>query len=201
MAYGKKVLDGKEYNYVDEIGKFEIEADKVFHLKNLYKRIFEFLNFEEGFVDPQDGSEKFERLYYEMDIGGGATNHYIWWRMKKCPDDSKYFMYFIKLDYQTLVMKSTEVMHEGRKVKTNKGDVIIRVTTYLVLDYQNLWDKHPILKRMSKRFRLKWYKDKIEYHEDELAKLTSRLRAEIKRYLDMHTAEGTRESQTPKGGI
>lgn len=128
--------DDKDHNIL--VSRLEIENEETFHMKNLYKLIHDWL-FEEGFKtiydDPED--ENPEILYLERILGTGVKEHRIWWRCLRAPGNSKYYRYFLKIDWTTLNMKSIEVMHQGHKMKTDRGDCIIRIWAYLQLDYMH----------------------------------------------------------------
>jgi hypothetical protein len=165
--------------------KFEIENEEVFHLKNLYKLIYEWLD-EEGFkaVDGK-ADDKIESLYRDTTTGDGAKEHLIWWRSVQVPRDNNYYRYFLKIDWQTLYIKSIEIMHKGQKFKTNKGDVIIRIEAWLQLDYRDKWKNHPFLRIFDRWFRERFYLEKIKSYKHDLYLTTFRLHQTIKQYLQL----------------
>lgn len=163
--------------------KFEVEFENVFHLKELYKHIFDWTK-KWGFKSIDSGQP--ETLYMELVGGNGAKNHHIWWRFIR-DDSGGYFRNFLKIDYQTLNMNSVEIMHNGKKAKTNNGDIILRVEGWLMLDYKEQWKKHAVLKYFDKWFVNRWYKKEISAHKKELWFEVYNLQDEIKQYLELHT--------------
>jgi len=97
--------------------------------------------FKTIYDDPED--ENPEIFYLERILGTGVKEHRIWWRCLKVPQKSGYYRYFLKIDFMTLNMKSIEVMHQGHKMKTDRGDCVIRIWAYLQLDYNEKWRNSP----------------------------------------------------------
>ncbi|MBW2991462.1 hypothetical protein KY348_07220 [Candidatus Woesearchaeota archaeon] len=164
--------------------KFEVEHEDVFHLKNLYKLVHEWLE-DEDFVAVDTGDDKCESLYLDRTKPNGEKEHWVWWRTIQVPRGNNYYRYFLKIDWQTLYMKKIEIMHKGHKFKTNKGDVIVRIEAWLQLDYQGKWQKNPLLRIFDKWFRERFYLDSIKKYRQDLYSTAFRLHQTIKQYLEL----------------
>jgi len=164
--------------------KFEIEHEDVFHLKNLYKLVHEWL-VDEDFVSVDTGDDKIESLYLDRTKPVGDKEHHIWWRAIQVPRGNNYYRYFLKIDWQTLYMKKIEIMHKGHKFSTNKGDVILRIEAWLQLDYKDKWRKSPLLRIFDKWFRQRFYLENIKKYRDDLYAAAFRLNQTIKQYLEL----------------
>ena len=164
--------------------RFEIEHEEVFHLKNLYKLMYQWLD-DEGFVSVDTGDDKIESLYLDQTYSSGDKEHQIWWRAVQVPRDNNYYRYFLKIDWQTLYMKKIEIMHKGQKFTTNKGDVILRIEGWLQLDYQDKWKKSPLLRLFDEWFRRRFYLEKVKSYRHDLYLTTFRLHQTIKQYLEL----------------
>jgi hypothetical protein len=105
------------------------------------------------------------------------------------PKDSTYYRYFLKIDFLTINMKSIEVMHQGYKMKTDRGDITIWIESWLQLDYKDEWKDATFLKSkfIQNLFRNRIYKEQIESHKVDLYKITYRLQNTIKQYLKLKT--------------
>jgi hypothetical protein len=185
------------------VAKFNIENEETFHLKNLYKLIHDWLD-EEGFKDiyGERGSDGNPEIFYlERILGTGVKEHRIRWRALRNPRDSGYYRYFLKVDFTTLNMKSIEVMHQGYKMKTDRGDCIIDIEAWLQLDFRDEWKKHPLLKSFDKMFRNRVYKEQIESHKVDLYKTVYRLQNTIKQYLKLRTLYEMPKPFHPEKGI
>ena len=179
--------------------EFEIEYEDVFHLKNLYKRIYDWF-ISEGWRAADTGEPKDFEVLYSDRTRGEATEHHMWWRAYK--DQSRFIRYFLKVDIQTLNMRKTEVIHKGHKFGTNRGDVIIRVVSYVQIDYNNEWEKHPVLKYFKDIFRRRMYLDNIQKEKRDLYLSTYRLHTTIKQYLQFKpTTQDWGRSFHPEKGI
>jgi hypothetical protein len=182
-------IDYTETKYSEKIASFEVETDSLHSFKDLYKRIYDWLVFEDYLNTQNDEPDKYEILYWEKQHAA-HKEHQIWWRGYKRPVkdiDSDYFFYFLKINFQTIKVAKGEVMYKGKKFSTNDANVIIRVNSYLIVNDKD-WSKDgelfgSFLKAMQPRFRNWLYKDKIWYHRDFLRDKTFELQNVIKEFL------------------
>lgn len=186
--------------HVQFVGEFEIEHEDVFHLKNIYKLIFEWFGLHD-FVGLDTNDDKIETLYFEKILGNGNSEHHIWWRAHNIPDGNDYYKYFIKLDFQTLNMGKHKVQSKGQSISTNKGDLILRCQTYLMLDYQKKWQNHIILKHFDKWFINRIYKSKIDFLKTDLWIKTYKLQDTIKQYMQLKNPKKMRKPFHPELGV
>ncbi len=189
--------EGDNYNILASY--IEIENEETFHMKNLYKMIHDWLD-EEGFKSIYEDTNP-EIFYLERMLGTGTKEHRIWWRCLMSPRGSKYYRYFLKIDFMTLNMKSIEVMHQGHKMKTDRGDVIIKIWAYIQLDYKKEWRKNSFLMKFDKWFRERIYKAQIEAYKIDLYKTTYRLQNIIKQYLKLKTVYEVPKPFHPEKGL
>ncbi|HIH31688.1 TPA: hypothetical protein HA235_03190 [Candidatus Woesearchaeota archaeon] len=187
------------------VAKYEIENEETFHMKNLYKLIHDWL-LEEGFKDIFEDTENPEIFYLEKIYGTGNKEHRIWWRVIKTPFRSQYYRYYLRINFLTLNMKSIEVMHQGHKMKTDRGDCIINIEAFLQLDYNRRWrgndpKKRPFLMRFDRLFRNRIYKAQIEAYKIDLYKTAYRLQNIIKQYLKLKTLYEMPKPFQPEKGI
>lgn len=160
---------------------FELEYENVFHMKELYKRIHEWC--EQWHYTAIDGIGQREELYMELMDSNGASNHHIWWRFER--KENSYVKYFIKFDMQTLGLQKVEIMHEGKKFKTNKGNPIFRVEAWVMLDYKDEWKKHWLLKHFDEWFVKRWFKQQVDMHKRQLWFELYNLEEMMKQYLKL----------------
>lgn len=180
---------------------WELEYEDVFHFKNLYKQMHEFL-VEEGWTDPDDGKDKWEHFYFERTVpASGKKEHRIWWRVQHIPAESDYVRYFMKIDFRTLNMGTTETMYKGNKYKTWKGNPNITCEAWLQLDYKNKWDNHALLKHFDKFFRERVYRPYWEDHKLILYRKCYKFQRTVKKFLDLKTPVKEPKLFRPEGGI
>ena len=156
----------------------------VFSLKGLYK-VVRFWLCEEGYASLDDSDKWMEKLYVERIFAGGARQIWIWWRTHK-DIDSK-FRFIINVDYHLLGLVNTEIMYEGKKMKTNQGEVDVEIYAFLQFDPKGEWDNHFILSQpmVKKWWMNKAYKDQINKKAEMLYKEAYKLQSAIKQYLDL----------------
>jgi hypothetical protein len=183
-----------------EIVTYEIEHEDIFHLKNIYKYIHRWFT-DNGYFSVDSNDEKFETLYFHRVLGNDNLEHHIWWRLHKTPDKSPYLKYFIKFDFQTLNMGKTKVKDRGQDIGTNVGDLIIRCSGYLMLDYDKSWRKHKYLKLIHKWFIIRIYKKQIDYYEEKLYTEMYELQSLIKQYMNLKNPQDRPKSFHPDLGL
>jgi len=208
MAFKFYKRDSIEKGQMDiQVASLHVESEDTFHMKNLYKLIHDFLD-EEGFTDiygdrhPEANPEIF---YLErLNASSGTREHRIRWRYIKMPKyGGEYYRYFLKVDFLTINMKSIEVMHQGYKMKTDRGDAVINIEAWLQLDYNNEWEKAPIIKApwIRRLFRNRIYKAQVEAYKIDLYKIAYRLQNTIKQYLKLKTLYDMPKPFHPEKGL
>jgi hypothetical protein len=187
------------------VARMVVENEETFHLKNLYKLLYSWLD-EEGFYDIYgdrviNGNP--ETFYLERISGTASREHRIRWRCTRNPNSSTYYRYYLKIDWVTLNMKSIEVMHQGYKMKTDRGDIIITIEAWLQLDYSEGWEKNSFLRStfIQRLFRNRIYKEQIESYKVDLYKTAYRLQNTIKQYLKLKTLYEMPKPFHPEKGI
>jgi hypothetical protein len=169
--------------------KYELEYEDVFHLKNLYAGLYNWLE-GEGWSSA-DGGEA-EQLYFEIKQPNGGAFHHIWWRFSK--DVHKYYRLFLKIDFQTINMQQVEVMWKDKKTKTNKGDLIIRVQLTIQWDPNNLIADHWILKHFENYLRNKLFEKDLKAVKGIAEGDGNDLRDWIKQYLQLTGSQNNQKS-------
>jgi hypothetical protein len=200
--------DKENNDFILYVAEFEMEKEDLFHLKNLYKMIQEWLTLNQFYSvdndemnDPKSRDLNIESLYFQRILQSGNSEHHIWWRVHKIPRGNKYYKYYLKFDYQTLNMASKEITVRGQKIKSNYGDVILRCKAYLMIDYKKEWRNHPILKHFQRLFLQYIYKKQIDYLKTDLWVTTYKLQDVIKQYLNMKTPYDMPRPFHTEGGV
>ncbi|MFT4250464.1 MAG: hypothetical protein ACMXYD_03830 [Candidatus Woesearchaeota archaeon] len=171
--------------------KFEIEIEYVHNLKELYKRLQFYLE-DEGWLDLW-GDVNYEIRYWQKNHPGDREEHQIWWRAWKTPSTpytkNEFFKYFFTIDYQTINSQRKEIMHQGKKWKLWNTNTILRVTGYLIVDYEDSfgngrsWNDNWFLKTIRGRWHEWMYKEEIERQTAEMESETVKLQNVIKDFL------------------
>jgi hypothetical protein len=142
-----------------------------------YKMLFNWLQGE--------GYNLVEDSYKEKLSGAGKEIIIGWTAGKKVTD---YFKREIKVDWHILTMKDAEIELDGKKVKTNKGELEIKFTADIVKDYESRWEDKPIHKFMRGLYENYIIRSTVEEHEDDLDAEVRVLIADLKAFLRIPTA-------------
>jgi hypothetical protein len=144
-----------------------------------YDSVYKFLF--EWFID--EGYTLKENSYKEKLTPAGKEILISWTAEKKL---TSYFKRTIDMDWHILTMKDAEIEVNGKKIKTNKGEIKIVFKSDLVIDYKNQWKKeNSFHKMLSKLYQKYILRPTIEEYaggtEDETKKIIGILR----NYLEM----------------
>jgi hypothetical protein len=183
----------KEPNDIFDVHEFTIQNEQVFHFKNTYTYLWEWLR-DEGFRGMYDDVVKTDDLrlefyYNEKRPEPGSREIRLWWRTVKNPSDNQFIRYRIDFWYEVLHLRKTEVLFEGRKATSDDGEIFITVKSYIEVDYNKAWKEHPFLKLFWIYFRKRLFLQNLYEHKAELLRVTLRLQEDAKRMLDLQTYE------------
>ena len=153
---------GVEYK---EVTKFTVNYREVFVLKDLYRRMYEWI-IENDYATRSDPD--FPERYF-LDKTGAAGKEVWWrWRCKKSPlpGKQKFWRFDLDIDCHVLTMKNVELVVQGKKFKANKGEVEVQVSAKLIMDASGEWRKNALLKP----FRGWYFKRTLSKTKDMLEK-------------------------------
>jgi len=135
----------------------EVKSKGYFNYSELYNFCFNWLK-DEGYMIR-------EEKYQEKLTGGGKDIEIKWVATKKVTD---YFRNSITLNWQIIAMNDAEVERNGKKEKTNKGDLKIKFTAELERDYERRWETNPTNKFFRGIYDRYIIKSTIDQYEDRL---------------------------------
>ncbi len=121
-----------------------------------------------------------EKMYKEKLSSGGKEILIEWDADKKITD---YFKYRINLNWHILTMKDAEVEIDGKKVKTNKGELEIKFKGTILKDYEKRWEDKPLHKFMRGLYEEYVIRKTITEYEDDLEEVTKELITDLKAFL------------------
>ncbi|MBT7902410.1 hypothetical protein HN587_01005 [Candidatus Woesearchaeota archaeon] len=160
-----------------------INYKDVFSVKGLYKMVHFWL-VENGYCN--DSNDKWiEKLFVERVSNNGMKEMWMWWRTDKSTDSM--FKFYFNVDFHFLGITTTEIMYEGKKFKSNSGEIDLEFFTFIEFDPSGKWDDHFILSNslVKNWWRNKAYKDQFDKKAEELYKDAYRLHSAISQYLDL----------------
>jgi len=167
--------------YDGEVGEITVKIEQPFHLKNLYIFMHNWLE-ENGFIDMDEGSDKWEILYLEK---VGATKEYwIEWELRRPVEGNTYYRNRLNIKFHLVYGKKVEVMYEGHKVKLDHGELEVTMHGWLETDYDKKWQKHWFLKKFKNLYDQRIFKEEFYgQHETNLYRLMYELQGLIKKYM------------------
>lgn len=113
----------------------------------------------------------------------GAKEVQIKWKAKKKITD--YYQHIIDVKWHILGMSEVEVEENGKKIKTNKGDLKIVVKGILKRDYEETWDKQPFYKFLRGIYDKYIMRTTTEEYEDMLFAKSLRFVEDTKAFLNL----------------
>jgi hypothetical protein len=180
----------------EEVLSFEIEYEDVFNLQRLYETGRQWIEDNE-FTSTDSDDGEIETLYHHKVDESGSVEHRIWWRATRSPDNP-YFKYFLKVDFRTINMSTVQVTKEGEQVEANKGDVIISVSTYLLLDANDNWEGSTFGQWFHDYFRTRMYQERIDEQRLQLWRLAKDFQGELKQFLELKHPQPRQEQFHPR---
>ncbi len=165
------------------VSDFKISYRGEFHLKNLYRYMFELLN-EEDWC----GKERAlfpETFYYENRYELG-TEYVWWWRVSRDPAyRTRYYRYVLDIDVHARAVKNIEVVRNGMKLKTNTGEIEISFSSRVVTDPEGFWAKHWFWQHLDKIMWKRMMKTNLIRHKMFVYRLVYKLQSDVKNYLKL----------------
>ncbi len=156
----------------DKIISNKVKQAGIFDFKELYKFCYTWLSDEEYFVSEDNYTEK---------ILGDAKEIEIKWTAERKVSD--YFKFRLKIDWFIAGMKDVEVEKMGKKIKMNKGTAEIKVSGFLVKDYEARWETGGIMKFLRGVYDQYIIKARVEQYEDKLSEDVDEFLSQVKSFL------------------
>lgn len=173
-------------------------SQSTFNLKALYQHLHEWA-VENEYVTEKDASFP-ETLYYDARLPEGKSL-WIWWRMSHVPQGNPFYKRTINLDWHTTKLKDTEIIHNGKKHKMQKGEIVLACQVLLETDYKKEWRNSKIMGPFYEVFYKRFMWKNMEKHKADAKADAADLHETIKRYLDLFTQFGDQRPFRPKKGL
>jgi len=176
------------------IPEFRVKYSDVFSLRNLYIMLHELL-LEEGWTGQEGDSDHadIETLYsenvYQKGIHRGGKELWFWWRAQK-QLEGKYSSYLrnkLDIDAHAVYLQNVEVVHQGKKMNAQRGEIELFFRAKIESDYNGAWDNHWLLKYIKPIYERKIIHVETGKREKELWRDVYRVQAKVKQYLQLRT--------------
>ncbi len=157
------------------VKKQTISYDGIFNMDELYHTI------DKWFKDK--GYDKNEVKNEEIVGEEGKQIFLLLEPWKKVTDYSKNV---IRVDIKIANCKEVLVDIDGHEMKMNKGKVIVATEAFLMTDYEDRFDRHPIYYFTRTIFDKFFFRIYTSKYQDELKEHTKELRMHIKAFLNLY---------------
>lgn len=157
-----------------EVYKEKFKHTGYWKYKEVYDMMFQWFR-EHGYKIQED-------LYNEKIISSGKEVIAKWKGSKKVTD---YFKFQIKADWHILHMKDVEVEVDGKKVKTQNGEVEIIFKGNLIKDYEKRWEDKPLFKFLRGVYEKYIVRETVDEYEDDLEDDVRELIGDLKAFLKL----------------
>ena len=193
-----------------KIPETRIKFKDVFSLKNLYQMMHELL-LEEGWFaeegapgNPASAHRFIETMYlenfYQKGLHSGGKELWIYWRLFKKAERrfSGYFRYKLNIDWHGVYLQDREIVHQGKKIKVQHGELEIFFNATLQMDYNKTWENHWLLKPIREIYEPRIIAQDIEKLEKRLWQEVYKVNGIVKKFLDLRVFVPTPEPLYPK---
>ena len=176
-------IDPETQNPVIYAARFRFKYKDVFSMKNFYTMLHEWLNSKE-WHDPEK-KDHYEDLYFEKVEPGDFREIHVWWRPEKSSASTKFYKWKMRINFKALYLKTTEIMYKGKKIKVDKGEIEMKIWSFLELDPEKKWRNHPILKHLFNIYIKRIFESELMKQKLLLYRETYEMQNWMKNFLQM----------------
>ena len=134
----------------------------------------------------EKGYDKWEHKNFEQVLPNGKDIEIELLPWKKT---TEYFKNTIKIRMKFTNVKDIEIEKEGVKLKLNQGKVMIVLDGYLESDYENKWEKMPVLYFIRTIFDKYIFRAHFHQYEKWLINDVNMIHSRIQRFLNIYRYE------------
>lgn len=157
----------------DRIIRTKIKHNGIFDFKEIYRILFDWILDMDYDIN--------EKAYKETIGAGGAKELEVEWEAVRKVSD--YFKFNIYARWHIVGMTTIEVEIDGVKKKMNKGQFELEVSCSLIKDYENKWEKRPLLKFLRTFYDRYLIHDRQDMFEGKLVREMEEFVGQAKSFL------------------
>jgi len=155
-----------------EVYKQKLKQKGYWNYDELYNMAFNWL---------KDHNFSLKESLYNEKLQANGKEIVITWEAKKKVTD--YFVNKITLDWHILGLNDAEVEIDGKKTKTNKGELEITFKGILVNDYEQRWEDKPLWKFLRGIYEKYVIRETVDEYEDDIEDDVKEMISEMKAFL------------------
>ncbi|MFQ5531430.1 MAG: hypothetical protein ACE5ES_02335 [Candidatus Nanoarchaeia archaeon] len=157
----------------EEVFSTKMKYNGIFSLRDFYQFCYDWLRDETNLLLS-------EKKYTEKIDGDEKKLDIEWFGFRKMTD---YFKFEVKVKYRIVKLKEVEIPQGSKKIKTNHGEVEMKISGILVRDYDGKFEKDAFRKFLRAIYE-KWViKPRIDYFEEKLIGDLDEYLSQAKAYL------------------
>lgn len=161
------------------------EKEQVFSSKIKYRGYIDFPEFYKFcymWLNEEKGFDLAETAYKEKIKGDSKEIDIEWKGSNKLTD---YFKFEIKVEFKVMGLTDVEIVKDGRKIKTNSGDIEVKIKGVLVRDYDGKFERSSTQKFLRSVYE-KWIVPaRISEYEERLIGTCDEFLSQGKAFLDL----------------
>ena len=162
----------------NKVYETKVKHAGIFDFKDLYSFLYTLFTDMEYSVEEKNYSEKTKGDLKEIEV--------VWLAKRKVSD---YFRFQVKMEIRILRMSNADVVKDGIKVSTNKGEFEVKFTGFLEKDYENRWENTALLRFLRGVYDKYIIKSTLEGYEAQVAKEILDISDQLKAYLTLAVAK------------
>jgi hypothetical protein len=155
-----------------EIYKQKLKQTGYWNYDGLYKMTYNWL---------KDAGYGLSETLYNEKLQGNGKEIVIKWEAKKKVTD--YFARKITLDWHILGLNDAEVEIDGKKIKTNKGELEIAFRGIIIKDYEERWEDKPLWKFLRGIYEKYIIRETVDEFEGDMEDDVKGMIADTKAFL------------------
>jgi len=155
--------------------KTKIKKKGYFNYRDLYAYAYSWLKDRGYSVKENEYTEK---------IDGASKEIQLDWKAGK--DVTDFFKNSIAVRWHILQMTDAEIERDGKKEKTNKGELKLDINAGLILDKDDKWEDRPSMKFLRGIYEKYVIRTTVEDYEDRLKDDAVEFVNDLKAYLELN---------------
>lgn len=151
-----------------------VKSVGVFVMGDYYKFLYQLIT-SLGYAVGEDD-------YTQKDTPGGKEIEFHWTCAMEIDDYTKFSLW---LECKVRRMEEVQVVREGIKEKKNKGEVELTIKGTIITDYNNKWEKQPLLKFLKGFFDRYLYKPTFDEYFQRIWENVYLVANEVKAFFEL----------------
>jgi len=156
------------------VAKTSVKFNGVFNYNDFFVFLYSLIKTEGYMITSDQHKQKMRDIGEKVDIN---------WKFEKRIDD--YTKFIIKVYILIMGMNDVIIKKNGKEVKMNKGDMLVRFEGSIETDWNNYWEKSPFLKKLRGFYEQYLFWKTLDSYGVEVYKQVYFFSGELKSFLEL----------------